>query len=80
MVDSNGGPTDKLVDQGGYGGLDWTERRLGLDGLRSTRRSTGVCEVVEAQPLLCECGRGVAQLVFDWAPVRCDAQARPAPG
>jgi ABC-type branched-subunit amino acid transport system permease subunit len=26
MVDSNGGPTDKLTDQGGYGGLDWTAR------------------------------------------------------
>jgi Tol biopolymer transport system component len=24
VVDSNGGPTDKLVDQGNYGGLDWT--------------------------------------------------------
>jgi Tol biopolymer transport system component len=24
LVDSNGGPTDKLTDQGGYGGLDWT--------------------------------------------------------
>jgi len=24
VVDSKGGPTDKLVDQGGYGGLDWT--------------------------------------------------------
>jgi Tol biopolymer transport system component len=24
IVDSKGGPTDKLVDQGGYGGLDWT--------------------------------------------------------
>jgi Tol biopolymer transport system component len=26
MVDANGGPTDKLTDQGGYGGLDWTAR------------------------------------------------------
>jgi Tol biopolymer transport system component len=26
MVDSNGGPTDKLTDQGGYGALDWTAR------------------------------------------------------
>jgi Tol biopolymer transport system component len=26
MVDSSGGPTDKLTDQGGYGGLDWTAR------------------------------------------------------
>jgi Tol biopolymer transport system component len=25
VVDSKGGPTDKLVDQGGYGGLDWTK-------------------------------------------------------
>jgi Tol biopolymer transport system component len=24
VVDSAGGPTEKLVDQGGYGGLDWT--------------------------------------------------------
>jgi Tol biopolymer transport system component len=24
VVDAKGGPTDKLVDQGGYGGLDWT--------------------------------------------------------
>jgi Tol biopolymer transport system component len=24
VVDSKGGPTQKLVDQGGYGGLDWT--------------------------------------------------------
>jgi len=24
IVDAKGGPTDKLVDQGGYGGLDWT--------------------------------------------------------
>ena len=24
VVDSKGGPTDKLTDQGGYGGLDWT--------------------------------------------------------
>ena len=24
VVDSKGGPTDKLVTQGGYGGLDWT--------------------------------------------------------
>jgi len=24
VVDVKGGPTDKLVDQGGYGGLDWT--------------------------------------------------------
>jgi Tol biopolymer transport system component len=24
IVDSKGGPTEKLVDQGGYGGLDWT--------------------------------------------------------
>ena len=24
VVDARGGPTDKLVDQGGYGGLDWT--------------------------------------------------------
>jgi Tol biopolymer transport system component len=24
VVDANGGPTNKLVDQGGYGGLDWT--------------------------------------------------------
>jgi Tol biopolymer transport system component len=26
LVDANGGPTDKLTDQGGYGGLDWTAR------------------------------------------------------
>jgi Tol biopolymer transport system component len=26
MVDASGGPTDKLTDQGGYGGLDWTAR------------------------------------------------------
>jgi Tol biopolymer transport system component len=25
LVDGKGGPTDKLVDQGGYGGLDWTK-------------------------------------------------------
>jgi Tol biopolymer transport system component len=25
IVDSKGGPTDKLVDRGGYGGLDWTK-------------------------------------------------------
>jgi hypothetical protein len=25
VVDANGGPTEKLVDQGGYGGLDWTK-------------------------------------------------------
>jgi Tol biopolymer transport system component len=25
VVDSKGGPTDKLTDQGGYGGLDWTK-------------------------------------------------------
>jgi Tol biopolymer transport system component len=25
VVDAKGGPTDKLVDQGGYGGLDWTK-------------------------------------------------------
>jgi Tol biopolymer transport system component len=25
MVDSKGGPSQKLVDQGGYGGLDWTK-------------------------------------------------------
>jgi Tol biopolymer transport system component len=24
VVDAKGGPTDKLVDQGGYGGLDWS--------------------------------------------------------
>ena len=24
VVDSKGGPTQKLVEQGGYGGLDWT--------------------------------------------------------
>jgi WD40 repeat protein len=24
LVDARGGPTDKLTDQGGYGGLDWT--------------------------------------------------------
>lgn len=24
VVDANGGPTEKLVDQGGYGGFDWT--------------------------------------------------------
>jgi Tol biopolymer transport system component len=24
LVDGKGGPTEKLVDQGGYGGLDWT--------------------------------------------------------
>ncbi|HEX8967064.1 MAG TPA: hypothetical protein VF937_04235 [Chloroflexota bacterium] len=24
MVDASGGPTEKLTDQGGYGGLDWT--------------------------------------------------------
>ncbi len=24
VVDAKGGPTDKLIDQGGYGGLDWT--------------------------------------------------------
>jgi Tol biopolymer transport system component len=26
LVDANGGPTDKLTDQGGYGGLDWTAK------------------------------------------------------
>jgi Tol biopolymer transport system component len=25
LVDARGGPTDKLTDQGGYGGLDWTK-------------------------------------------------------
>jgi Tol biopolymer transport system component len=25
VVDAKGGPTEKLVDQGGYGGLDWTD-------------------------------------------------------
>jgi Tol biopolymer transport system component len=25
IVDAKGGPPDKLVDQGGYGGLDWTK-------------------------------------------------------
>jgi Tol biopolymer transport system component len=25
VVDTKGGPTEKLVDQGGYGGLDWTK-------------------------------------------------------
>jgi dipeptidyl aminopeptidase/acylaminoacyl peptidase len=25
VVDAKGGPTDKLTDQGGYGGLDWTK-------------------------------------------------------
>ena len=25
LVDGKGGPTDKLVDQGGYGGLDWAK-------------------------------------------------------
>ena len=25
VVDGHGGPTEKLVDQGGYGGLDWTK-------------------------------------------------------
>ena len=24
VVDGKGGPTDKFVDQGGYGGLDWS--------------------------------------------------------
>jgi Tol biopolymer transport system component len=26
LVDASGGPTEKLTDQGGYGGLDWTAR------------------------------------------------------
>ncbi len=26
MVESSGGPTDKLTEQGGYGGLDWTAK------------------------------------------------------
>ena len=26
VVDAKGGPTDKLTDRGGYGGLDWTAR------------------------------------------------------
>ena len=25
MVDAKGGPTEKLTDQGGYGGLDWAK-------------------------------------------------------
>ena len=25
LVDAKGGPTEKLTDQGGYGGLDWTK-------------------------------------------------------
>ena len=25
VADAKGGPTEKLTDQGGYGGLDWTK-------------------------------------------------------
>ena len=49
VVDAKGGPTDKLVDQGGYGGLDWTHwgaadiSTRAAPALIERRRSDGRC-------------------------------------